>query len=124
MGIGSRMRLVRERKGWTQTFVAQKLGIPNSTLSGYERGYRIPDANMIKAIAEVLEVSPDYLLGYKADHDQQTDDVEKDLEMRLREGDITYKGVPLSEEQCEILADFLEAVVKRSKKNALNRAAV
>lgn len=61
--LGSRLRKARERKGWSQTFVCQKLGISNSTLSGYERDYREPDADMISTFAELYEVTTDYLLG-------------------------------------------------------------
>ena len=61
--LGARLRKARERKGWTQTYVCQKLGISNSTLSGYERNYREPDMGMIKAFADLYDVSVDWLLG-------------------------------------------------------------
>ncbi|UKS27168.1 helix-turn-helix domain-containing protein [Paenibacillus sp. HWE-109] len=61
--LGSRLRAARERKGWSQTFVCQKLGLSNSTLSGYERDYREPDAETIKIFAGMYEVSTDELLG-------------------------------------------------------------
>jgi transcriptional regulator with XRE-family HTH domain len=61
--LGENLRKARERMGWSQTFVCQKLGISNSTLSGYERGYREPDADMISTFAEIYHVSADYLLG-------------------------------------------------------------
>ena len=65
--LGSRLRKSRERKGWTQTFVCRKLGISNSTLSGYERDYREPDADMISTFAELYEISPGWLLTGKED---------------------------------------------------------
>lgn len=64
--LGARLRKARERMGWSQTFVCQKLGISNSTLSGYERDYREPDADMISTFAEIYQVSTDYLLGRTA----------------------------------------------------------
>lgn len=61
--LGSRLRKAREKKGWTQTYVCQQLGISNSTLSGYERNYREPDAEMISQFSALYEISADYLLG-------------------------------------------------------------
>ena len=68
--LGSRLRSAREKKGWSQTYVCQKLGISNSTLSGYERNYREPDVDMISTFAELYDVSTDYLLG----RDEQKND--------------------------------------------------
>lgn len=63
MSLGARLKRERERRGWSQIYVAEKLGITNSVLSNYERDYRDPDTTMLKKIAELYEVSTDYLLG-------------------------------------------------------------
>jgi len=65
--LGSRLRSAREKKGWSQTYVCQKLGISNSTLSGYERDYREPDVDTISTFAQLYEVSTDFLLGQDDD---------------------------------------------------------
>lgn len=61
--LGFRLRKAREKKKWSQTYVCKKIGISNSTLSGYERDYREPDADMISTFSEIYEVTTDYLLG-------------------------------------------------------------
>lgn len=61
--LGQRLRKARERKGWSQTFVCEKLKISNSRLSGYERDYREPDADMISTFADIYDVSSDWILG-------------------------------------------------------------
>lgn len=61
--LGSRLRYAREKKRWSQTYVCKKLGISNSALSGYERNYREPDANTLLTLADLYEVSVDFLLG-------------------------------------------------------------
>ena len=67
------MRAAREKKGWSQTYVCKKLGISNSTLSGYERNYREPDIDTLKKLAELYEVSPQWLLvGYEIEMDRPT----------------------------------------------------
>lgn len=64
MGIlGDRLRASREAKGWTQVYVAKIVDITSQALSNYERGDRDPDTPLLKQLAELYEVSADYLLG-------------------------------------------------------------
>ncbi|MFS8214765.1 helix-turn-helix domain-containing protein [Paenibacillus sp. S29] len=63
MGLGERIKKERMRKGWSQIFFAQKIGIGNNVLSNYERNYRDPDTITLTKMADELEVSTDYLLG-------------------------------------------------------------
>lgn len=50
------------KKGWSQIMVAEKLGITNTVLSNYERDYRDPDTETLRKLAELYEISTDYLL--------------------------------------------------------------
>jgi len=61
--LPKRMQLLRENRNWTKTDVAKKIGRTLSTYANWEYGIREPDTEMIKKIAEVYEVSVDYLLG-------------------------------------------------------------
>ena len=46
-----------------QTEFAKKIGVSTPTVGFYENGNRVPDALTLKRIADVFEVSVDYLLG-------------------------------------------------------------
>lgn len=73
MKLGDRLKAERERKGWSQIFVADKVGITNTVLSNYERNYRDPDTDTLKKLADLYEVSIDSLLGREVsgvDNDQ------------------------------------------------------
>lgn len=61
--LGKRLKALREKKGISQKFVATKIGVNNSTLSGYESGYREPDGETLSRLADFYEVTTDYLLG-------------------------------------------------------------
>lgn len=61
--LARRLRALREEFGYLQKFVADKLGIKSNTLSGYENGTRTPDPSMLSNIADLYNVSTDYLLG-------------------------------------------------------------
>lgn len=63
MNFGLRMRKARERWGLSQIEAANKLGISSAVLSNYERNKREPDVKMLKKIAEIYDISVDYLLG-------------------------------------------------------------
>lgn len=65
--LGYRLKLARQHKNMTQMEVAEKLGISNGTLSGYERNYRDPDTETLAKLAELYGVSVDWLTG-RTDH--------------------------------------------------------
>lgn len=60
--VGSRIKQIRIDKGLTQKDVAEKLNIPVSTYANYENNNREPNSNIIKGIADVLNVSVDVLI--------------------------------------------------------------
>lgn len=63
MSLGTRLKNERERKGWSQLYVAEKIGITNTVLSNYERDYRDPDTVTLTKLADLYDVDTDYLLG-------------------------------------------------------------
>ena len=60
--FSNRLRKEREKIGLMQKEMAQRLNIPSNTYNGYETGKRIPNLDIIKHIADNLNVSIDYLL--------------------------------------------------------------
>lgn len=65
--LGDRLRQARERKNLKQTQVKERTGIHNKTLSGYENGVSEPDIETIKILADLYEVSIDWLTGKSDD---------------------------------------------------------
>ena len=63
MTIAERIRLTRQQKKLSQTELAQQSGVNIKSLSRYELGTSIPPADVIKALADTLEVSCDALLS-------------------------------------------------------------
>lgn len=62
--LGTRLTYLREKRGWTKTYVANKLGIKTvSTYANWEYGTRQPDNEMLVKIADLYDVSLDFLLG-------------------------------------------------------------
>lgn len=62
--LGKHLQQLRESKGWSKTFVAEKLKLKNmATYANWEYGTRLPDAARIKQLANLYETTTDYLLG-------------------------------------------------------------
>lgn len=63
MGIGDRIKSLREKRGVMQQDVCEALNIEQSTLANYENNRRVPKVEILAKIAEYYNVSVDYLLG-------------------------------------------------------------
>jgi len=62
MAIGERIHFLRNLRGMTQKYLGQAVGFPEKTadvrMAQYESGTRTPKADLTKALANALEVSP------------------------------------------------------------------
>lgn len=57
------LKVLRHKKGLTQEALAIKLNVTRQTISKWEKGISVPDAEMLVQLAEILEVSISQLLG-------------------------------------------------------------
>lgn len=125
MTLGEKLKKSRNDKGLTQIEAAKKLGVTNGALSGYERNYRDPDIKMLKQMADLYEVSIDYLvsnnmtsnneigLSRKDEHDigKRMAKIKKDLIEGKSNNDgvvLSFMGEPMSEEAIESLLEALK----------------
>lgn len=58
-----RLKELRAEKNMTQEDVANKLNLTKSAYGYYEQGKTVPDAYMLSSLAEIFNVTTDYLLG-------------------------------------------------------------
>lgn len=63
MKIGRIITELRKAKNWSQNDLASKTGISQVMVGKYERDDAIPSIEVAKNIADVFEVSLDYLVG-------------------------------------------------------------
>ena len=61
--FSARLRHVRERKDLSQAELAEKAGLQPSAISHFETGRRAPSFANLRALADALSVSTDYLLS-------------------------------------------------------------
>ena len=64
--FGMRLQEIRKRRGLSQVEVAERLGIHQSLISQYERGYLRLHGALLVRLAQVLKTTPDAILAVKA----------------------------------------------------------
>ena len=61
--IGERIRLLREKAGYSQVELARRLSVTRSSVNAWESGLSAPTAVYIIELAKLFRVTSDYLLG-------------------------------------------------------------
>lgn len=93
MNYGERLRLCREKKGLTQKFVAEKIGVKNNTLHGYESGKYEPSFETLVNLANLYDVTTDYLLG-RSSHSKMTEKEDREFDKKTLELIETVESLP------------------------------
>lgn len=60
--IGERIAVLRKERGLSQTVLARELGVSHSAIGMYEQGRREPGVEMLVRIAQLFQVSLDFLI--------------------------------------------------------------
>lgn|SRR5690625_466787 len=81
---------------WTQGYVAKNIGVARVTYTAYENGTKTPPPDMIKKLANLYDVSTDYLLG-NSNNDDVIDDPE--FEEFIQNVRRWYKEAPKDREE-------------------------
>lgn len=66
--FGNHLRMLRERYGISQEELGRRVGRAGSVISNYENNLKLPSLDVLITMAEIYNVSLDYLVGFnKAD---------------------------------------------------------
>ena len=61
--LSDNIQKYRKQKGWSQEELAVRLNVVRQTISKWERGTSVPDADMLIQLSDLLGVSVSTLLG-------------------------------------------------------------
>ena len=66
-----RLKELRRSQGMTQESVAESIGLPVATYRNYERGNRQAPRDVLFSLADLYNVSLDYIMGRDMSSDEQ-----------------------------------------------------
>lgn len=109
MAFAVRLKELRKQAHLTQVEFAKRLGIGQSSYADWERGKKKPTQENLVKIAQVLNVSIDYLVGNSDEHlkEDELDNVE--LLFRMNSNGLT------EEEKAIFKKELIEFMEKRKK---------
>lgn len=101
---------MRQKHGFSMSQVAERIGISKSSYAGYETNYRHPPMDKMLLLSELFHVSIDYILC-------KTDDpngpiYSHNAKELLKQKNLHWDGVPLSESDLQEIYSMLEAIAQ------------
>lgn len=112
MAFAERLKELRKQAHLTQVELAKRLGIGQSSYADWERGKKKPTQENLVKIAQILDVSVDYLVGNSEEKSDELDNIE--LLFRMNS-----KG--LTKEEKEVFKKELIEFMEERKKAFANR---
>ena len=83
--LGENIKQLRKDRGMTQEELAIRLNVVRQTVSKWEKGLSVPDADMLQRMAEVLDVNISALLGTPSDYTREQVDAVVEQLARINE---------------------------------------
>lgn len=138
------LKCARLKKGYTQKSAAKSLGIGISTYCNYEQGTREPNNDLLVKIADLYDVTTDYLLGRKpkehSDPVEELSSIEAEqsllkkyfkLDTKQREsfinalveliqGSVPINGIVVEQKAGDIEDKFIDEIAKNAEEKLLS----
>lgn len=73
------LKMLRKQKGMSQEILAQQLNVARQTISKWEKGLSVPDANMLICIADLFDTSVSELLGGRIEQEENANEIAAQL---------------------------------------------
>ena len=103
---------LRKEKNITQAELSKIMNVEQTTISKWECNRAIPDILVLNKLADYFDVTVDYLLGRKAQEKEPTNDNADSEENRQLIDELVKKVENCTDEQLEILNQFVDKFVK------------
>ena len=128
--LWNKIKDLRKDKHITQKELAKLMNVSQQTVGAWETGRAIPGSDTLGELADLFNVSTDYLLGRsdngKKPYYELTDKEKKDIALqaeKLMEGiesgeNLNFYGEPATEEQKERLLIAVQTAMEMNKRKA------
>ena len=71
--LGENIKTLRQQKGYSQNTLAEQLNVVRQTISKWEKGLSVPDADMLEKLATLFEVPVATLLGNNIQEEKENE---------------------------------------------------
>lgn len=102
MSIAIKIKDLRTSRRYTQKDLAKLLNVKPTTVSGWELGRNEPSISMINTIADLFNVTSDYLLGRPEKNDNNNT-----ADLANEDTIFTYEGKPIPPEDLKYIKRIL-----------------
>lgn len=107
MNMGSKIRDLRKEKRLSQTELGKLIHVSQQTVTAWENNKAEPTSSAVVQLAEVFNVTTDYLLG----RPEKADDYQVDLDLeRALDNAHSFSGKPLSEHDRKVAKNVLRGL--------------
>lgn len=122
--FGERLKTLRNQKKWTQDEVAKKIGVKRATYGHYESNKNQPDFETLCKLAELFDVTIDYIVGYNLEKTKQLkaaldQKYQKTIDLSddewLEANSIEFNGKSLSKEHVKLIRAFIRALQSKDE---------
>ncbi|MCY9376484.1 helix-turn-helix domain-containing protein [Bacillus sp. T17B1] len=107
---GQRLRQLRKAHKYTMEDIGRKLGIAKSSYGGYEAESKKPPLDKLTQLAEIYDVSVDYIIGVTDDPDPKKE--RKNISEFLEKDNLHWNGHPLSPDELEPIKQIFKLLVR------------
>ena len=115
--IANILKEIRKKTGHTQQTLADELGLKQQTYAGYESGRHEPSIETLIQIANLFNVSMDYITGREEDELEEGAEEYFEKEERLKEA-----AIEIMLELMERKAEKRKWVIKKDEESKNNNA--
>jgi transcriptional regulator with XRE-family HTH domain len=113
MAISDRIRQLRQERRWSQGDLGEQLGVHQKQVSAYERGVNLPSTEVLIKLAEVFNVTLDYLAFEAKGAPASLNIQDRELLRRFEEVD------SLSEKEKSLAKEILDLVILKHRFQSL-----
>lgn len=114
MGFPNVLKMLREKRGYSQKQLAEVLHVSKNSVSHYELGISMPCIDIIINIADIFDVSIDYLLG-RSDVNLSKRLLEKPIDKNTTAGCVLESILRLDKEHKSDLLKLMRYIVNDNK---------
>lgn len=121
MTVGQRIKAFRKKMGFTQSELAERIGVSVQTVSKWECDSGCPDISQIVPLAKVLDTTTDAILGMNVNEEEELNVVYSDIQKMWNAG---YDNQSADNTTCDLKLKEYEKLREFVKKYPLNYEAM